>query len=102
MTCTGSHGNALAITTVTIRSAHIVWTAPVTNSDGSQLTDLAGFHLRWGPAPHDYDHSVDVMDPAATSFETTLDPGTWYFVVSAVNSTGVESAPSNEVLKTVY
>jgi hypothetical protein len=102
LTCSGPQGSALAMTTVTIRFVHVAWAAPTTNTDGSPLVDLAGFRLRWGPASRRYDHSADVTDPSATSFDTPLDPGTWYFVISAINSADVESMPSNEASKTVF
>ena len=32
-------------------SATLSWTAPALNSDGSQLTDLAGYHIYYGTSP---------------------------------------------------
>jgi hypothetical protein len=91
----------LVMTTVTIRSARLSWVPPSTNLDGSTLTDLAGFRIRWGRSSGTYELSASVADSRATSFETQIEPGTWYFVVSAVNSTGGESAPSSEASRTV-
>jgi hypothetical protein len=45
---------------------------------------------------------TQVTDPAATGFTVdNLTPGTWYFVVTARNTDGAESGPSNEASKTV-
>jgi hypothetical protein len=101
LSCTGPNGNVLAMTNVTLRSAVVSWTAPTQNSDGSSLTDLAGFKVRWGSASRNYTFSASVTGPAATTFQTALDPGTWYFAVTALNAAGQESAPSSEATRTV-
>jgi hypothetical protein len=101
LSCTGPMGNMLSMTTVTVRAAIVSWDAPTQNSDGSQITDLNGFKVRWGAAPHSYTFSASVAGATTTSYETALDPGTWYFSVTAVNAAGQESAPSNEVARTV-
>ena len=102
LVCTGPNGNALAMTTVTLRSADLWWTAPTRNTDGTPLTDLAGFKVQWGPVSRHYTASAGVTGAGTTTYQTLLDPGTWYFSVVAVNALGEESAPSNEVSKTVY
>jgi hypothetical protein len=79
-------------TTTANRSAQVSWSVPLTNSDGSALTDLAGFHVYYGTDPSKLTR-VDV--PGATSVAYTaanLTAGTYYFTVSAYNSSGVESA----------
>src|SRR5262249_5296312 len=43
LTCSGTGGNAVASTTVTVRSALLSWTAPTQNTDGTALTNLAGY-----------------------------------------------------------
>ena len=102
LSCTGSNGNALAMTTVTIRSAVLTWTAPTQNVDGSPLTNLTGYKVYWGTAPRTYSANASVSGAGTTSYTTNLAAGTWYFAVSAVDSTGAESARSNEVSKTVF
>jgi len=101
LSCSGSGGNALAMTTVTLRSAALSWTAPTENVDGSALTNLSGYKVYWGSSPRTYSSSANVSGAGATTFTTNLAPGTWYFAVTAVDSTGGESAKTNEVSKTV-
>jgi hypothetical protein len=83
-------------------SATVSWTPPTTNTDGSQLTDLARFRVVYGQAQANLDQSIDVADAAATSqVVSNLTSGTWYFAVVAVNDAGVESDASNVATKTI-
>ena len=102
LSCTGTNGNALAMTTVTIRSAVLSWTAPTLNVDGSALTNLSGYKVYWGNASRNYTLSASVTGAATTTYTTSLAPGTWYFAITALDSTGTESSKSNEVSKTVF
>ena len=95
---------AFNITVVAVAngSATLTWTPPTTNTDGSALTNLAGYRVRWGPAPGNYTNSVTLTNPGlATYVVTNLVSGTHYFVVTAVNSSGVESQLSNVASKTM-
>lgn len=82
--------------------ALLEWPAPVSKVDGSLLDDLAGYRIIYGRDPEDLDHTVYIPDPAAHSFEfATLDAGTWYFSIIAVNAEGLEgpaTAPSMKVI----
>jgi hypothetical protein len=102
LACTGPMGNMLSMTSVSVRAATITWTVPTENSDGSALTDLVGFKVLWGSAPHSYTSNASVSGANSTTYEATLNPGTWYFAVTAVNAAGQESAPSNEATRTVF
>lgn len=82
--------------------ALLAWTPPTTNVDGSPLTDLAGFKVYWGPTPAPYPSSVTVADPGLAAYMVDgLAAGTWFFVVTAVNALGAESAFSNVASKTI-
>src|SRR5262245_61823643 len=102
MTCTGPNGNVLSMTTVTVRTAVLSWTPPSSNIDGSALTDLAGYKVYWGTNSRSYTSSADVNGADSTTYTVTLTPGTWFFAVTALNSSKNESAKSNEVSKTVF
>ena len=83
-------------------SATLSWTPPTTNTNGSPLTNLAGYRVHWGTAAGSYTNSVTLNNPGLTSYVVeSLAPGTYYFVVSARNSSGVESAMSNSGSKTI-
>ncbi len=80
---------------VTLASATLSWVAPDTNTDNSALTDLAGFRIYYGKAANALDQIVRVTNPTVTQqVIDNLVTGTWYFAVSAVSSSGAESALS--------
>ncbi len=81
-------------------TAVLAWTSPTANTNGTVLTDLAGFKVSYGTVSGQYAETVDVGRVAGCTV-SNLGPGTWYFSVTAYNSTGAESAPSPEVSKTI-
>jgi hypothetical protein len=78
------------------------WMPPTENTNGSTLTDLAGYNIHYGTSSGDYTQTVSVSNPGiATYVVDNLTSGTYYFSVGAVNSQGVESPLSSEVSATV-
>ena len=98
---------SLAAFSVTVQavgtgSATLTWTPPTTNTDGSALTDLAGYKIYWGTTQGSYPNSVTLNGQGLTSYVVTnLVSGTYYFVATAYNSSGVESAFSTPASKTI-
>lgn len=84
-------------------SITLTWVAPTTNEDGTELTDLAGFRVYFGTSSNPKSYATPVRLGAGTNTYTTpgLAPGTYYFVVTALDTSGNESAPSTEVWTTV-
>ncbi len=77
-------------------SATLIWTAPTKNSDGTPLTDLAGFHVHYGTSASALTQSIEVSGATSTTYVVHgLSAGTYYFAVSAYNSLGIDSALSN-------
>jgi hypothetical protein len=103
----GTLSAALAAFTLTVQavatgSATLSWTPPTTNSDGSPLTNLAGYRVYWGTTAGSYPNSVPLTNPGLTSYVVAnLVPGTYFFVVTAVNSVGAESVFSASASKTI-
>ena len=83
-------------------SATLSWSAPTERADGSPIGQLAGYEVLYGQRSRDYDTVVELDNPGITSYMIeNLGPGTWYFAVKAVTTDGLESAPSQEVSKTI-
>jgi len=83
-------------------SSTVTWTKPTKNTDNSALTDLAGYKVVFGNSAGSLSQSKSINDPNATSTTIpALGSGTWYFAVRAVNASGVESANSTVVSKTI-
>ena len=83
-------------------SATLSWAAPTQNTDGTPLTDLAGFKIYWGPAAGNYPNSVTLNNPGLSTYVVgNLASGTYFFTASALNSAGVESSLSSPASKTI-
>ena len=83
-------------------TATITWQPPTQNADDTKLTDLKGYVIHYGRSRDSLNHRVVVSQPDATRYVVErLGEGTWYFAVSAYNSNGVESAPSEVVSKKI-
>ena len=76
--------------------ATLDWTPVTQNTDGTVLTDLAGYKVYYGTSRSTLNEVVLVPNPTVTTYLVTdLPPGTWYFGVTAYVSDGTESALSN-------
>jgi hypothetical protein len=84
----------------TSSSITLTWDAPTSNADGSNLTDLAGYRIYYGPSPGSYTQSIDTGNSTSVVINN-LSPGTWCFTVTAYDISGKESDYSNEVCKTI-
>lgn len=91
---------AFSITVVpaTPGAATLVWQIPTRNVDGSPLTDLAGYVVRYGTDPASLGETLSLTDPNLTTVVVEdLEVGTWYFTIASRNSGGVESDPTGSV-----
>jgi len=83
-------------------SISLSWSAPATNSDGTPITDLAGYRVYYGTASGFYTDNVTISDPATLSTTiSNLPADTYYVIVRAFNSVNAESQASVEVSKTI-
>jgi hypothetical protein len=78
------------------------WSAPTQNTDGSALTNLAGFDIYYGTSASAMTQVINIKTVGLLDYVVSnLTPGTWYFEVVSVNAAGVESAPSGIVSTTI-
>ena len=83
-------------------STTLSWTAPTQNEDGSALEDLAGYKIYWGTTPGVYTNSATIDTVGTTTYVVeNLSPGTYVFVATAYNASGVESRYSSPATKTL-
>ena len=83
-------------------SACLSWTPPTQNTDGSPLTNLAGYRIYYGESAAVLHQTIQLNNAALTTYcVNDLAPGPWYFAVTAFTSTGAESAKSNIASKVV-
>lgn len=83
-------------------SASLHWTAPTKNTNGSGLTNLAGYHVYYGKSLSTMTAAVTIANPGTTSYTVSnLASGTWYFCVNAYTTSGVDSARSNTGSKVI-
>jgi hypothetical protein len=92
----------LEVQEIQLGSATVSWDIPTTNADGSNLTDLDGFNVHYGQSSQAYTRLETVNDESLNSvLIEDLEPGSWFFVVTALDQAGNESALSAEVSKVV-
>jgi uncharacterized protein YfaP (DUF2135 family) len=79
----------------------LMWDAPTSNTDGSPVTDLAGYKIYYGAVSGKYTASKDVGDATSISVAALSSsvpaPGLYYIAVVAYDTAGNESTYSNEI-----
>lgn len=107
LTCSGEGGTVNETVNVAVvlnnnGTALLSWTPPTENTDGSSLTDLVGYKIRYGTSPGSYGSTITINNPGLTSYLIEdLASSDWYFVMTSFNSAGTESSYSIEVNKTI-
>jgi len=83
-------------------SATLSWTPPTQNSNGSTLTNLAGYRIYYGTSAGAMTRTIQIPNAGTARYVVdNLTAATWYFSVRAYSSAGAESAASNTATKTV-
>ncbi len=83
---------AVASAAAAAGNATLSWAKPTQNTDGSPLTNLAGYVVRYGTRAAALNSQISIGSANSTSVEiSNLAAGNWYFEVAAINSASVES-----------
>lgn len=83
-------------------SATLSWTPPTSNTNGTTLTNLAGYRIYYGTSPSSLTRTVQLSNAGLSRYVVSnLGPATWYFSIRAYTSSGAESAPSGTVSKVI-
>jgi hypothetical protein len=85
----------IAVTQSANASVTLSWTAPTENTNGTPLTNLAGYWIFYGTSADAMTKSVQIANPGLVTYVlSNLSPGTWYFSMSAYSTADVHSANS--------
>lgn len=108
--CNGPHSGSSPSTATatapspTVKTVTLSWNAPTEDSDGTAITNLAGYTLHYGTTSMDYTGTIQITNPATTTYAVSTNnfpAGTYYFAISAYNTQQVSSALSPEIQVTV-
>jgi hypothetical protein len=89
-------------TTAGTGTAELAWEMPTENTNGTPLTDLAGYTIVYGSSPSTMNQWVQLTDIGATSYVVKgLSQGTWYFAIISYTLSGANSALSDIASKTI-
>ena len=92
----------IKVNQISVGSATLTWLPPTLNADGSTLTDLAGYRIYYGRRADTLDQVITIDNPGITAYLVeNLSRATWYFSMTALNSSGVESQRSATASKSV-
>jgi hypothetical protein len=95
-------GFSIVVNGATTGSLTINWTPSTTNTDGSSLTDLAGYRISYGTSATALTQTIQLANPGLSSYVVDgLASGKWYFSIKSYTSSGAESAPTTPVSGTV-
>ncbi len=93
---------AIAVNQISFGSVTLSWTPPTTNSDGSTITDLAGYKIYYGQSSSALNQVVTVSNPGTIRWVVdNLSTATWYFTMTSYNASGIESMRSGVASRSV-
>jgi hypothetical protein len=98
----GASGANFGGATKTSGSVTIAWDPPTENTNGTALTNLAGFNIHYGTQSENYTNTIQITNPGVTRYVVeNLPAGTYYFAVTAYTTVGEDSAYSPQVSATI-
>ena len=93
---------SINVTQVSTGSATLSWLPPTTNTNGSPLTNLAGYRIYYGTNSSSLNQSVQITNRGISNYVIdNLSGATWYFSLVSYNSANVESPLSPVVSKKI-
>ncbi|MGQ9570185.1 MAG: InlB B-repeat-containing protein [Thermodesulfovibrionales bacterium] len=92
----------LLLLILTFSAATLSWEGPSANTDGSPITDLAGYKIYYGTSSGNYSEHIDVGNVKNYTIDNLVEGLTYYFAVTAYDTSGNESDFSNEVSLVKY
>ena len=81
--------------------ATLLWSKPTANTDGSPLTNLAGYVIRYGTSVAALNSRISLAASATSASIENLAAGLWYFEIASINSANIQSQFSGAASKSV-
>jgi len=105
----GSGSASLATFSITVNtgsaatgSAALSWDAPTQNTDGTPLTDLAGYTIYYGTSSSELTQTIQLANPSATTYVVSnLSAGTYYFALAAHTTAATQGDMSSIESRTI-
>jgi hypothetical protein len=92
----------IAVNQMSAGNVALDWIPSTANTDGSVLTNLAGYNVRYGTSPDKLTQVDKLANPGLTSYVVdNLSSGKWYFAISSYAADGTESSNSGVVSTTI-
>jgi hypothetical protein len=93
---------SITVPPVALGSATLAWSPPTQYTSGSQLASLRGYKIYWGTAADNLSNSKTIENAGLTRYVVeNLAPGKYYFVMTALDPSGIESSHSALTTKTI-
>jgi hypothetical protein len=98
--CSGGDGGLAGESGVSLGTLGLSWTVPTEREDTTPLliSEIAGYRVYYGSVAGDYQNQVDVDSSLNVAQVPALPSGTYYVVVTAIDTEGRESLYSPEVV----
>ena len=85
-------------TTASTGTASLQWTAPTDDTSGAVLQNLKGYNIYYGTSSGSMTNKIAITTAGITNYVIqNMQSGTWYFAMTAVNTSGVESVLTSTV-----
>jgi hypothetical protein len=92
----------VSVNPIAAGNATLSWNPPTENSDGTALTDLAGYRIYYGRNADNLTQVVVLNNPGLTRYVIeNLTPAIWHFEMTSVNAEGTESRRTQTASKTI-
>lgn len=94
--CITTESHIVTFQPAPVRAATLSWIPPTQNTNGTALTNLAGYRISYSTSPTALDRVIQIANPGLSGYTIgNLAPGTYYFAVRAYTSGGTESVNSD-------
>jgi hypothetical protein len=101
--CNENNNSEQTVSENNTNTATLSWQPPIDNTDGSTLTNLAGYKIYYGQSADNLSNVITLDNPGITSYmiENLSYGSKYYFAITAYDSDGLESNYSEVVSKDI-